>query len=51
MEDMDPRFTDTILNKVAVDKGGDSTKAIQEIANIENPQNQKYVLPMMEFDG
>ena len=37
---MDPKFTDTVLNKVAVNKGGDSTKAIQANVNVENPQSQ-----------
>ena len=48
---INPAFKDFVLWKFAIDKGGDSMKAIMSPVNVENPQSQKHVVPILEFGG
>ena len=44
-------YQGSVLTKVAIDAGGGSTKGIQSVVNVENPQIQKYVKTFLEFGG
>jgi hypothetical protein len=49
--EQDPRFKDSVAWSIKFDAGGGSEKGIISPVNVEHPQSQKHVLPILEFGG